>query len=215
MSHALLTVDRGDRGIMLDHCLWQASRFTTSFEKHILITRPPKNGNPDLTERVKEGYDEAVKLGIDWIIVQESDDWYKDNYIHAIMQRANESDFIGSEFTHYYHIGNRTWERSMHLNHSSLFTTAFRVSAMKDFKWHTAHKVFLDLDIWRYARKFRRSFLELPAIGIKGHGFGLVGGKGHRQNLMNKDPDLHWLKMRVDETSFKFYQSLGVSCAWK
>lgn len=80
---------------------------------------------------------------------------------------------------------------------------------MKDFKWHQAHKVFLDLDIWRYARKFRRSFLELPAIGIKGHGFGMVGGKGHRQVMANRDPDLAWLKARVDDKSFALYESLS------
>jgi hypothetical protein len=208
MSHALLTVDRGDRKPMFDHCLWQASRFVSSYDRHILITRLSKSIAPDLTERFKEGYDEAVKCGVDFIIVIESDDWYHESYTHQIAKKFEGADFIGSEFTFYHHLGNRTWEKTHHPNHSSLFCTAFRVSAMKDFKWHTANKVFLDLDIWRYARKFRRSFLELPAIGIKGHNFGLTAGKGHRQVMANKDPDLSWLKARVDEKSFEFYKSL-------
>lgn len=209
MRYALMTPTRGDRKPMLDHCIWQASRFVTSFDKHIIVDYPPKNGNPDLTERVKFGYDQAVKENIDWIIMQEDDDQYSPDYLHRILGHAHISDFIGSEFTFYYSLANRTWERSHHPNHSSLFCTAFRVSAMKDFKWHTAHKVFLDLDIWRYARKFRRSFVELPAIGIKGHGFGLTGGKGHKSLFVNKDPDLEWLKGRVDDKSFKLYESLS------
>ena len=211
MSHALLTVDRGDRKPLFDHCIWQASRFVSSYDAHILITRPPHSDKPDLTERVKEGYDEAVKLGVDWVIMMESDDWYPENYIHRIMSFAGNADFIGSETTVYYNLVNRTWEKTTHPNHSSLFTTAFRVSAMKDFKWKSAHKVFLDLDLWRYARnkQFRRQFIETPAIGIKAN-MGLVGGKGHVMKMKNADPELSWLKERVDENSFEFYSNLKV-----
>lgn len=211
MSTALLTVDRGDRKPMYDHCLYQVSRFVTSFDRHIQIIRPPKNNAPDLTERVYEGYLQAVELGIDWIIMIESDDFYAKHYLHEVMLRFDGADFVGSEFTHYYHLQNRTWERSSHPNHSSLFTTAFRVSALKDFKWKSASKVFLDIDLWIYARNkgLRRKFVDLPAIGIKGHGFGLVGGKGHRQTFKNKDPEMKWLKSKVDEESFEFYESLS------
>lgn len=207
MSTALLTPDRGDRPNMLEHCKWQVSRFVMNLN-HIVVNGQPKNTKPDLTERIKQGYDQAVKDGIDWLIIVENDDFYPMDYPHVILRQADKSDFIGSEFTFYYNLKNKTWERLYHPNHCSLFHTAFRVSAMKDFKWHLAHKLFLDLDIWKYARRFRRTFVQPHAIGIKGHGEGLVGGKGHQMVMKNKDPDMAWLKSKVDERSFELYKSL-------
>lgn len=209
MNDCLLTVDRGDRKIMYDHCLAQVARLQGGFKEHIQIIRPPKNGQPDLTERVYEGYKVALEKGYEWIIVIESDDYYAEDYILRMWHHFDRSDFIGSEFTYYYNLKNRTWERTHHPNHSSLFCTAFRVEAMKDFKWNAANKVFLDLDLWQYARKkgFRRTFIELPAIGIK-HGIGLTGGKGHKATFPNRDPDLMWLKSKVDPVSFEFYSNL-------
>lgn len=210
MSHALLTVDRGDRPKMLAHCLWQVSNFVGVNPDHIIIDRAPKNNAPDLTERVKEAYDIAVSKGVTWLIFVESDDWYKPEYTHAMMEYADKSDFIGSEFTFYFNLKNRTWQRMYHPNHSSLFHTAFRVSAMKDFKWHLANKLFLDRDLWFYAKKFRRTFIEPFAIGIKAHGEGMSGGKGHQMVMPNKDPDFKWLASKVDSHSLEFYKSLAL-----
>lgn len=207
MSIMLLTCDRQDRHELLTHCKWQVSRFVSAFDEHLIVDYPAKNDRPDLTERVRQGYEYAKVQGYDWVAIIENDDLYKPEYLTQILNQTATTDFIGSEFTYYYNLRNRTWERTMHPNHSSLFCTAFRVSAMKDFKWNLANKVFLDVDLWRYARKFRRTFVELPAIGIK-HGIGLCGGKGHVQVMANKDPDLAWLKSKIDEQSFSFYESL-------
>lgn len=208
MSIMLLTADRQDRPELLTHCKEQVSRFVSSFAEHQIIDYPAKNDRPDLTERVRVGYEYAKVQGYDWIAIIENDDHYKPEYLTQILRMTDGADFIGSEFTYYYNLRNRTWERTMHPNHSSLFCTAFRVSAMKDFKWNLANKVFLDLDLWEYARRFRRTFVELPAIGIKGHGQGLCGGKGHVQVMKNKDPDLAWLKSKIDEQSYNFYSTI-------
>lgn len=207
MSRLLLTMDRGDREQLLNHCKWQVSRFVTSFDEHLIVDYPAKNNQPDLRDRVKYGYDHAVSKGYDWITVIENDDYFKNDYLHRVTQQINNADFVGSEFSIYFNLRNRTWERTQHPNHSSLFCTSFRVSAMQNFKWHLANKVFLDIDIWNYARRFRRAFTDLPAIGIK-HGIGLCGGKGHKQTMPNKDPNLDWLKSKVDETSYEFYSKL-------
>lgn len=210
MSIMLLTCDRNDRPELLAHCKWQASRFVSAFDEHHIIDYPPTNGKPDLTERVRLGYQYALAKGYDWIAIVENDDFYGREYLTQILHHSPNTDFIGSEFTYYLNLRNRTWERTMHPNHSSLFCTAFRVSAMSGFKWNLANKVFLDQDLWRYARRFRRKFVELPAIGIK-HGIGLCGGKGHVQKMANADPELEWLKKRVDATSFEFYSNLKLS----
>ena len=206
MSLLIITPDRNDRPELLNHCKWQVSQFVNKAE-HLIVNYPAKNNDADIRDRVKFGYEAAIDGGFKWVAIVENDDFYAKDYLLRMWDYFDTSDFIGSEFTYYINLRNRTWERSHHPNHSSLFTTAFRVEAMKDFKWHLAHKTFLDLDIWKYAGRFRRSFTDLPAIGIK-HGIGLCGGKGHKGVFPNKDQDLLWLKSKVDETSYEFYSKL-------
>jgi hypothetical protein len=209
MSIALLTCDRSDRGPVFDFCLAQVQNFVTSGQ-HIVVNHPPENNKPDLTKRFKKGWEMAKDSGAEWVVVVESDDAYPKDYLHNLAMHFDRSDFIGSEFTHYYHLKSRTWEKTTHANHSSLFTTAFRTSALDKFPWRKAHPLFLDIDLWQYARKagFRRTFTSNKAIGIKGHGYGMVGGKGHVQIFPNKDPDMTWLKSKVDTEAYVFYQSL-------
>lgn len=209
MSHLLLTTTRGDRPKMLDQCKAQVKRFVTSFGIHCIVDYPPEKKGFDLTERVRYGYESALEHGVDWVVMIEDDDAYNKDYLHKVLTVSDQSDFIGCEFSYYYNVKLRTWERLYHPNRSSLFTTAFRVSAMKDFKWHLAHKLFLDIDIWRHARKYRSSFLDAGAVGIKGHESGLTGGAGHKMHLKNADPDLRWLSSKVDQESLEFYKSFG------
>lgn len=211
MSVALLTTDRRDRPKMMQHCINQVGSFVSKHDLHIVVNYHPKTKGFDLTERFEMGYKQAKELGYEWLIVIESDDYYPADYLHKVMLNADKSDFIGCEFTYYYNIKLRTWERLYHPNRSSLFTTAFRVSAMEGFRWDIAHKLFLDIDIWQYAKRhnFRRTFTDAGAVGIKGHGEGMSGGKGHSMKLKNKDPDLKWLSSKVDKESLEFYKSFG------
>lgn len=204
----LITPDRNDRAELLNHCRWQVNRLAGNFE-HLIVNFEPVSAQHDIRERVKFGVDYALSNGFEWCSVLENDDFYAHHYLHTVCKLMDGADFIGSEFTYYHNLKNRTWERSHHPNHSSLFCTSFRASVMKDFKWHQAHRTFLDLDIWRYARRFRRTFTDLPAIGIK-HGIGMTGGKGHSQTFPNKDGDLSWLKSKVDDVSYEFYSTLKV-----
>lgn len=210
MSHIIITPTRGDRPELLKHCIWQVNRFTTSADSHLLVNyAPEKKDKKDLKERIKYGYDEAVKMGVDWIVIAEDDDWYSQDYLHSVLLKADTSDFIGCEFSYYYNLVNRTWDKLEHKGRSSLYTTAFRVSAMENFAWHRADDVFLDINIWNYAKRFRRTFINAGAIGIK-HGIGLTGGKGHKTIFRNRDPELKWLEARVDKESMEFYKSLSL-----
>lgn len=208
MSHLLLTPDRNDRPELLAHCQWQVNRFTTSPGSHLIVNYvPEKKEKKDLKERVWHGYKEAAKLGVDWIIVIENDDHYPAEYLHRVLLHADKSDFIGCEWSFYYNLRNRTWDKIPHKGRSSLYTTAFRVDVMKNFAWHRADDVFLDQNIWHYAKRFRRTFIDAGAIGIK-TGLGLCGGRGHSMVLRNRDPELQWLESRVDKESIEFYKSL-------
>lgn len=207
----LLTPDRGDRTELLEHCKLQVERMNPArnLGKHWIINDPSRTDKPDLTARIQRGYNLVRSESNDWIFIIENDDFYPSDYLQRFAPHMKDHDFIGSESTIYYNLRNRTWEETHHPNHSSLFCTAFRISAMANFKWHLADKVFLDLDIWKYARKFRRKFIDPPAIGIK-HGMGLCGGKGHKQVFPNKDPDLSWLESNIEAVSFEFYSNLKV-----
>lgn len=208
MSCIVVTPTRGDRPEMLANCMRQIKTFNSAFNYHCLVDFKPKGNGFDLTERIFEGFKSAVENKISWVVIVEDDDFYPDDYLHKVMTKADTSDFIGCEFTFYYNIKHRIWERLYHPNRSSLFTTAFRVSAMLDFDWKRANKLFLDIDLWKHARKYRRSFIDAGAVGIKGHGFGLAGGKGHTMKLKNQDPDMKWLGSKVSKESLEFYKSI-------
>lgn len=208
MNICTITPDRGDRALLLQHCKRQIHAFTESPNAVYIVDYSSKDSQPDLTERVHHGYQAAKDEGMDWCFIIENDDFYPSNYLNNFKPFLENYDFIGSDFTYYYNLRNRTWMYQDHQHRSSLFCTAFRVSAMDKFKWHLANKVFLDLDIWKYARRYRRAFIDTHAIGVK-HGIGAVAGKAHHMYLKNQDKDLYWLSQRVDSPSFEFYKSLS------
>src|SRR6188768_977186 len=166
MSHLILTPTRGDRTQLMEHCRKQVKSFTTSYGIHCIVDyAPEKKEKKDLKERIWYGYKEAVKLGVDWVVIVEDDDQYPTDYLHKVLLTADRSDFIGCEFSYYYNLKNRTWDKLEHRGRSSLYTTTFRVSAMKNFAWHRADDVFLDINLWHYAKRFRRTFIDAGAIG--------------------------------------------------
>jgi hypothetical protein len=176
----------------------------------IKICDPPVSSQADLTKRFKAGVQIARNHGMEYIIVVESDDFYPAGYVAEISKQLKTYDAFGYGSTYYYHIRNRTWQRSFHQDtHSSLFCTAFKISLLDDFRWPPDEHLWLDLELWKHFRG-KNAFLsedDPPCIGIK-HGVGKVGGKAHKWEMKNSDPYLEWLKSRVDATAFEFYSKL-------
>jgi len=203
---ASLTCDRGDRPQFMEFCNFQIDRMNPDMA--IKIVHGPTSNQVDLIPRMKKGVHIAKKNGIETIYILESDDFYNTNYFESMP--IGDYDFIGFNSTYYYNIRKRTWERTYH-DHSSLFCTAFKVSALDNFVWPPDDYLWLDLALWKFAKQNNKKWKLLdtdpPCIGIK-HGVGKVGGKGHIQNLKNADPDLSWLKSRVDQEAFEFYSNL-------
>lgn len=205
---ATITPTRGgERPQFMQFCRRQIDRMKQY--DFIIIDHKPQGNVIDLVPRIKLGIETARAMGIDRVAIVEDDDFYHTDYISHI--NLDDYDFWGWGSTYYYNIRNRTWQRSYHQDtHSSLFCTAFRISALDGFKWPPDTHLWLDIGLWKFARHNRRFFLsqeEPPCIGIK-HGIGKVGGKAHGFDMKNKDPDLSWLKSRVDETAFNFYSNL-------
>jgi hypothetical protein len=206
-SIATITPSRGgERPQFIAFCLTQLNRMKP---QETIIVSHKSQGPYDLIPRIKAGIQQAREMGIDRIAIVEDDDYYPADYLSHI--NLDDYDFWGWGTTYYYHIKNRTWNRSYHQDtHSSLFCTAFRISALDGFVWPPDDYLWLDLALWKFARHNRRFHLSLeepPCLGIK-HGVGKVAGKAHQWEMKNKDPDLSWLKSKVDAQAFEFYSNL-------
>lgn len=206
---ATLTPDRGDRPQFMAQCLAQIDRFIPSPDFVIQVTYAPISNQVDLIPRVKKGIEIAKQNDIDVIYMIESDDKYDSNYLEQLP--IGDYDFIGYNSTIYYNIRKRTWERTYH-DHSSLFCTAFKVSALEGFVWPPDDYLWLDLALWKFAKQNNKKWklldCEPPCIGIK-HGVGKVGGRGHVQNLKNSDPNMDWLRSKTDPQAFEFYHNIN------
>lgn len=208
MKFAIITPDRGDRPEFTNFCLHQIERqkLPPGSFTHIHVNYPPLNDEVDLIDRIKHGVNQAKMLGYDWVIVMENDDFYPKDYLSRFLPFMDNADFIGDDRTIYYNIRNRTYSIFDHPHRASLFTTAFRISALNNFEWPTQGPN-LDIMLWKYARHKRRKFIKTGAIGIK-HGIGKCGGIGHNRRLRNTDMDLAFLQDHVDSEALIFYKAI-------
>jgi len=204
---ATLTIDRGDRPQLFAFCEHQLDKLSPAPKHKIFVTEPPTSNSPDIIKRMKMGITAAKNLGIDILYVVESDDFYPPDFVNQMW--IGTHDFIGSSKTLYYHIGNKTYEQLDHPGRSSLFCTAFRISALDKFEWPAEDTVFLDIDLWKYAvKRGNYKLLDEPiGVGIK-HGIGKTGGSGHRRVFAQNDENNAFLKSKVDREAYAFYMSL-------
>lgn len=209
MSFCTITPTRNDRPQLLEFCKHQLSRMTIKPDKSYFIDYVPTDERKDLIPRVQKGIELAKADGFDQVFIIEDDDAYPKDYFEKM--QLNGVDFIGANRSLYYHIGNRTYEYFHHPNHSSLFCTGFKISALEGFQWPESQAIFLDLRLWRHAkRQYKKTKLFLDPIGVSiKHGIGVTGGSGHRRVLKHSDPSLEFLKGKVDSESFEFYKSIA------
>lgn len=207
MTWATITPSRGgERPEFFQFCVKQLTELTGGQRNYLMNERPTSN-EPDLVPRVRKGIELAKKDGFTHVYLFEDDDSYNASYF----QNYLDFDFFGYSDTTYYSLRNKTYATFKHPGRSSLFTTAFKISALDDFDWPPDNYVFLDLKIWAHAAKKKKAKIRLlknnPCLGIK-HGQGLVGGKGHRMIMKNKDNDLKFLRSRVNDETFEFYTKM-------
>jgi hypothetical protein len=207
VKFCIIIPDRNDRQELTNFCFNQISRMTVQPDRIYHVNHKPWTERFDLISRVRQGVTRAQADGIDWCFIIENDDFYPADYFKRFAPFMESHDFIGDEETIYYNLQNLTHKTFTHAYRSSLFTTAFRISALNLFKWPTDRSPFLDIDMWKYARFKRRMFIKSGAIGMK-HGVGLCGGKGHTMKMSNEDKSLSWLREHTDELGFQFYKGM-------
>lgn len=176
-------------------------------EKVYHINHTPTTSGFDLIDRIFVGTCKAKANGIDWVFIIENDDFYPFNYFDHFLPYMEKYDFIGEDKSTYYNLQNKTYRTFEHQYRSSLFTTAFKISALNNFEWPAKEERFLDIALWKYARHKRRKFIETGALGIK-HGIGLCGGNGHKMRMKFEDKDLVYLRQHTDEIGYHFYSQM-------
>lgn len=208
-----ITPTRGDRPELLEFCKHQLERMTVKPDKSYFIDYKPESGNKDLTGRIIRGIGLAKQDGFNRVYIVEDDDFYPKDYFSKMENVGmGNPQFIGCSSTLCYNLRFNSYQLDSHPERSSLFHTAFDISALFGFRWPDGDWVFLDLKLWRYAKRQNIPWLfhrDPLAISIK-HNIGLVGGRGHKTNYDQKDPDRSYLKSIVDSDAFAFYQSLKV-----
>lgn len=215
MKIGVIIPDHGGRDELIDFAWEQIGRQTVRPDGiyHIGPGLIKPTDSIDLVARLKMGCQHAKEDGMDFVFIIE-DDFYGDDYIERFLPYMH-LDFVGQNYTTYYHLKNRTWKvfnGSDHKNRSSLFTTGFRLSALNNWNWDSLQPdlAFVDIKLWEYARRRTKAFIDTGAIGMK-HGISRCAGKGHLMKFQNEDPELEWLKSKVDSESFDFYKRLSES----
>jgi hypothetical protein len=208
MKISTLTPTRGDRTKIFSFCREQIDRQTVQPDNKYFIAFDATDQQPDITKRVRQGYELAKRDGMDWVVIFEDDDSYKVDHIARYLPFMDRYDFIGDQSSLYYNIKTRRYRAFKHPRRASLFTTAFRVSALHRFKWPPDNTVFLDIKLWNYAKNYKCKFIDSGAVGIKGHGIGKHGGKGHTMLLQHEDLGGAFLKSVTPKVNFDFYTDL-------
>lgn len=200
---ATITPSRGDRPELLGFTM---RRLNVPYK--IACIEPPVTADIDIIPRIKHGIEVAKRNGYDFVFIVEDDDYYPADYFE-MFGSLEDVDFVGYSDTVYYNLKNKTWQKFDHAGRASLFCTGFRISALDRFDWPRDNYKWLDVKLWEYANRANKRIRLLsdnPTLGIKGHGQGLAAGKGHSMYLKTPDSDLSFLKSRVDEDAFEFYQ---------
>jgi hypothetical protein len=203
--------DRGDRPKFLANCKRMIAAQSIAPDQIILVSDKPINKVPDLTKRIREGFEFAKDIGCDVILIMENDDFYHVDYIATMLKEwkiAGRPDIFGTSSTVYYHVLKRQFKKLDHPKRASLMNTLIKCDAQ--INWPNDEEIFLDLNIWKQlkGKTFEPGFMI--SMGIK-HGQGLCGGRGHSSMIYNNDdPNWEYLKNNIDPESFEFYYSIAL-----
>ena len=212
---------RGDRPELLSKCLHQLDKQTLKPDTIELVNYPPaKEDECDITWRYRIGCNRFIsKKSADVVFLIEDDDYYSLDYIETMMnewEKNKKPIIFGLGQTTYYHLGIKKWQLMDHPHRASAFCTMLTIDGIKNMKWPKDDYPFTDLELWKILKGKTTTTKEQLAIGIKGHKNGtLFGGMGHyseRFGYKNDDSNLSWLKSKIDEESFLFYEKIMEKC---
>lgn len=215
MRIAAVTPTRGDRALLVNHCRAMMGWQTQQPDWHIVVEYPPASGACDLKRRFMDGMQLAFDKGADAVMCIEDDDYYAAGYVEHMISGwddAGRPSLYGNGSTIYYHLGHRALNHMMHSDRASMFRTLVTADVL-NVRWGDMADPWIDMLLWRSPNlrgvTSEPDFASPSAIGIKGHGYGMVAGGGHdRLKYATVDHDMTWLAAHTDPYSFGFYRSL-------
>jgi hypothetical protein len=171
----------------------------------------------DIVPRIKKGIKLAKEAGFEFCFIIENDDYYPDWYLEKMTKFFNlGADMVGIQETLIYSLQTPGYRLSSHPGRSSLFSTAFRISALENYIWPEDTLLYFDVHLWKHACVKQFMNPSYQPTGIK-HGEGFCPGNFHNGVCNGRsmrgfvdDSKYTFLKGRVRSQSFAFYQSLNI-----
>lgn len=213
MKVAIVIPTRGkERQNFVDFQVEMMKRQTKRPDYTFVIDHPPLNEECDITQRFRMGVEMARGTDAELITFIEDDDAYHQefiNYVSSVFLQHGKPNLLGFTTTRYYHLFARKYKIMKHPGRSSMFLTSMNAKA--PVQWPEDNYPFTDLHLWKQSieNKVFITHCDL-AVGIK-HGIGMQGGKAHNPNWRgydNDDPEFKWLRTKVSDAHFEFYNEL-------
>jgi len=208
---------RGDRPDFVDFAVRQMESQTMKVDQFEIVDHPAESKEVDLASRFRIGIERCFSADADVVFFIEDDDFYKLNYIEAMMTLwagARMPVLFGLDITSYYHLGIRMVGCVCHPGRASMYSSM----VSKDFDltaWPKDPERFVDIEIWK---KTPGAVAVSPGqfinMGIK-HGHGMCGGGMHDpkrfqrmfRNTKQEDENLDYLK-EFTGPGFWFYKAI-------
>jgi hypothetical protein len=206
MQIGVLIPDRNDRPQFLQHLFKMLQNQTFQGFQVELVNFKPTTNAPDLTKRVRIGFENLKSSGCDCVLVMENDDYYAENYIETMLRgwlNTGKPELFGTDYTYYYHIFKGRYRLLKHEGRASLMNTL--ISCKITPNWCEDSEVYLDMHLWKQHKGLTISPKKPIAIGIK-HGIGKCGGNGHFEMQM-PHPESDILQY-ISKDSLEFYARL-------
>lgn len=212
INFGVIIPDRGDRPAFMDNCLRMMKAQTQQPDLIKIIGFKSTDAKCDITKRYRMGYDLLRDQHLDVVFFIENDDWYSPVYFETMILNwiiKGAPQIFGTNFTIYYHLKLKAWHRMEHDERASAMNTMIKPDLT--FNWCADDYAYTDQHLWQ---EFKQGIAYEPqmliSIGMK-HGIGMCGGAFHTDRFkryVNEDPDMLWLKRKIDKESFDFYSNI-------
>lgn len=211
MKIAIVIPDRGDRPELLANCLRMMKVQTLQPDRIYLANWEPHSDECDITERYRKSYELLSSEGYDCILFIENDDWYSQFYISRMVrlwEKHGKPEIFGTNYTYYYHIGLKRFEKLTHYRRASAMNTLITPNLTID--WGKDNYPYTDIVLWSQLKGVVVDPIKVLSIGIK-HNVGKTGGHYHNNRFERyrfDDFEFSFLKRHLDVESFNFYKNL-------
>jgi len=192
--------------IVVDDCLPRTSEIKEAFpDTWTIVHKYPfpvwRLGGNTQSRNLREGLRVIKALpqeDIEGIFIIEDDDYYRPQYLEKMRALLPGYEAVGEMCTVYYNVTTRRWKKHQNTRHSSLFQTAFVLSALKVFEESLDFK-FIDIAFFKRLNCVYLFDNENLSIGIKGMPGRAGIGKGHQNTGPGNDPDCTTLQNLIGE----------------